>query len=84
MWYHQELTPGQLTALLKNRTISLAGNQVLRIYGTLGCKSGKRMRIKNRVFFISEKEALDKGYRPCGHCLKHHYQSWIYSTLKKR
>jgi len=34
------------------------------------------MKIENRVFFISEKEALDNGYRPCGHCMKSEYQKW--------
>lgn len=56
--------------------ITLAGNRQLKIYGTLQCRSGKRMKIENRVFFVSEKEAITHGYRPCGHCMKGKYQKW--------
>ncbi|WP_255400714.1 Ada metal-binding domain-containing protein [Siphonobacter sp. SORGH_AS_0500] len=48
----------------------------LKIYGDLGCSSGKRMRKENRVFFHSEAEALQHYYRPCGHCLKEKYKAW--------
>lgn len=66
----------KLESLIKNGVIILGGNRQLKIYGTLLCKSGKRMKIENRVFFISEKEALANGYRPCGHCMKSEYQKW--------
>ena len=56
--------------------ITLGGNKQLKIYGTLRCKSGKRMKMENRVFFVSEKEAVTQGYRPCGHCLKSKYKKW--------
>ncbi|WP_121197209.1 Ada metal-binding domain-containing protein [Mucilaginibacter gracilis] len=31
---------------------------------------------KNRVFFVSEAEAIDAGYRPCGHCMRNLYAQW--------
>ena len=54
----------------------MAGNERLKIYGTLGCKSGKRMKRQNRVFFLAEKEAIKEGFRPCGNCLKERYKNW--------
>lgn len=53
------------------------GNIKLKIYGTLNCKSGRRMNLENRVFFESENEAVKNGYRPCGHCMKEAYTEWI-------
>ena len=40
------------------------------------------MKPENRVFFKTEKEALENGYRPCGQCLKMKYKEWIYLTRK--
>ncbi len=54
----------------------MGGNAKLKIYGLLTCSSGKKMKKENRVFFVSEKEAIDLGYRPCGHCMKQRYQIW--------
>jgi methylphosphotriester-DNA--protein-cysteine methyltransferase len=54
----------------------MAGNQRLKIYGTLACSSGKRMKKENRIFFKSEEEAIQAGYRPCGHCLNEKYLVW--------
>ena len=65
----------QLKHLLGTGSILLAGNSKLKIYGTLSCASGKRMKPLNRVFFADEQEALDSGYRPCGHCLRQAYQN---------
>jgi methylphosphotriester-DNA--protein-cysteine methyltransferase len=62
--------------LIKEGKIVLGGNKKLNIYGTLDCASGKRMKIENRVFFSSESEAIYKGYRPCGNCMKLTYQKW--------
>jgi methylphosphotriester-DNA--protein-cysteine methyltransferase len=62
--------------LVKQGKIVLGGNKKLKIYGTLTCASGKRMKTENRVFFSSEKEAILNGYRPCGNCLKQKYQDW--------
>ncbi|MEX0316083.1 MAG: Ada metal-binding domain-containing protein [Allomuricauda sp.] len=73
---HQELTPSELFHALKHQKIRWAGNKNLKIYGSLCCKSGKRMKKSNRVFFSSEAEALKEGYRPCGHCLRTKYTTW--------
>ncbi len=66
----------KLKSLIENGEIALGGNRQLKIYGTLSCRSGKRMKIENRVFFGSEKEARQNGYRPCGHCLSEKYKRW--------
>jgi hypothetical protein len=60
----------RLRKQINEKVLVLGGNAGLKIYGKLSCKSGKRMLRKNRVFFHSEKEAIDLGYRPCGHCMK--------------
>lgn len=66
----------QLRMLIDKGEILLGGNANLKIYGTLDCKSGMRLKVKNRVFFINEKEAIEKGYRPCGHCMREKYKLW--------
>ncbi len=82
MIYHIELgntsfaRSRNLQLLIRNGEICLGGNKRLKIYGALSCSSGKRMRTTNRVFFASETEAIIKGYRPCGHCMKNEYQNW--------
>ena len=68
MWRHDQLTDGELFALLRRGAIVLAGNRRLKIYGRLDCASGKRMKRANRVFFVGEEEAIAAGYRPCGNC----------------
>lgn len=65
-----------LRALLNSGQISMAGNRKLKIYGRMECASGKRMKTGNRVFFKDKQEALQNGYRPCGHCLQQAYQQW--------
>ncbi len=65
-----------LAILIRTGQITLAGNLKLKIYGTLGCRSGKRMKLQNRVFFANETEALQNGFRPCGHCMPEQYQAW--------
>ncbi|PSK92508.1 Ada metal-binding domain-containing protein [Taibaiella chishuiensis] len=66
--------------LFRCGAITLAGNRKLKIYGTLRCRSGRNMLVQNRVFFADEADALAKGYRPCGHCLKAAYQAWKNKT----
>ncbi|KQC01115.1 Ada metal-binding domain-containing protein [Pedobacter sp. Hv1] len=66
----------KLVKLIAQQQIQFAGNSRLKIYGTLNCTSGKRMKITNRVFFVSTNEALNLGYRPCGHCLRVDYKKW--------
>ena len=73
---HCRLTDVTIRRLIKQRQINFGGNKQLKIYGTLHCKSGKRLKRNNRVFFASEQAALQHGYRPCGHCMKAAYQLW--------
>jgi len=61
---------------LKQGEIYFGGNRKLKIYGTLSCSSGKKMKRGNRIFFSSEKEAVENGFRPCGHCMKDEYKKW--------
>lgn len=42
------------------------------------------MKIKNRVFFSSENDALENGFRPCGDCMKVKYREWRNDAEKKR
>ncbi len=67
----------QVSSLIRFGEIKLGGYQKARIYGLLSCKSGKRIKTENRVFFKDEAEALAAGYRPCGHCLPQKYKRWI-------
>ncbi len=76
MTLHNQLSSQALSKLLKNGTIAHAGNQKLKIYGLLTCSSGKRMKKENRVFFKNETEAVELGFRPCGHCLHSKYIDW--------
>jgi methylphosphotriester-DNA--protein-cysteine methyltransferase len=73
---HTSLSQRELFKLLKNRSILFAGNKKLKIYGELNCRSGKRMKKSNRIFFTSQKQATDLGFRPCAHCLKTNYTFW--------
>jgi methylphosphotriester-DNA--protein-cysteine methyltransferase len=82
MIHHLEINDLYLRSKIKQKIICFGGNRKLKIYGTLQCKSGKRMKRENRVFFASEKEAVKNGFRPCGHCMKIEYKKWIYSTAK--
>ena len=66
----------KLKSFIQSGNIVLGGNRILKIYGTLNCSSGKRMKMRNRIFFCSEEEAIAAGYRPCGHCMKHEYKIW--------
>ncbi|MEL7002860.1 MAG: Ada metal-binding domain-containing protein [Bacteroidota bacterium] len=65
-----------LLRYIKSGDITLAGNKRLKIYGRLDCKSGKRMKMENRVFFKSEAEAISESYRPCGSCMRSAYIKW--------
>ncbi|MEM6525280.1 MAG: Ada metal-binding domain-containing protein [Bacteroidota bacterium] len=76
MYPHNELSGALFNQLIKSGQVQIAGNQKLKIYGRLSCKSGKRIKVVNRVFFISVKEAESYGYRPCGHCMIQEYRKW--------
>ncbi len=64
----------KLKMLIMHGKVVLGGNSRLKIYGTLSCKSGRRMKTDNRVFFSSEEEAIVLGYRACGNCLRDKYR----------
>jgi len=72
MFYHTH----EVWRLIHCGSITLGGNSKLKIYGKLSCKSGKRMKNENRVFFANEAEATNAGYRPCGHCMREKYKLW--------
>ncbi len=76
MVLHQDICSTELKRAVKQKEICYGGNIKLKIYGTLHCKSGKRLKAANRVFFSSETEAIQGGYRPCGHCMPLKYQNW--------
>jgi methylphosphotriester-DNA--protein-cysteine methyltransferase len=68
MILHSTIKDDDLRSQIRLGEILFGGNIKLKIYGTLRCSSGKRMKRKNRVFFSSENEAIENWYRPCGHC----------------
>jgi hypothetical protein len=80
---HSTIETAELKRLIKQKTVTLGGNARLKIYGTLHCNPGKRMKKENRVFFQSKDEAIGKGFRPCGHCLRKEYLKWISLTQIK-
>ncbi|MEJ7768842.1 MAG: hypothetical protein WKF89_13575 [Chitinophagaceae bacterium] len=51
----------QTRKLIRQADICVGGNKLLKIYGALSCRSGKRMKKSNRVFFSSEKEAVERA-----------------------
>jgi len=73
---HSEISDSELRNKIRKKEIRLGGNSKLKIYGVLGCVSGKRMKRENRVFFSSKQEAEQNNYRPCGHCMKMEYNKW--------
>jgi hypothetical protein len=78
---HIEIMDNELRRMIRQKRICLGGNRRLKIYGMLDCKSGKRMKKENRVFFKSETEAIQQGFRPCGHCLKIDYHNHLLRSL---
>lgn len=73
---HLELSNEALMKKILRKEIQLAGNARLKIYGMLSCRSGKRMKRENRVFFKTEEDAILSGFRPCGHCMLRLYHQW--------
>jgi methylphosphotriester-DNA--protein-cysteine methyltransferase len=39
------------------------------------------MKRENRVFFVSDTEALEQGYRPCGDYMREEHKKW-FSLMK--
>jgi len=81
MLHHSEISKQDLATKIKQGEIRLGGNRKLKIFGTLDCKSGRKMKKVNRVFFLSEQEAREHGYRPCGHCLSVAYKNWKHGVV---
>lgn len=77
MILHSDIDKDTLRGKIEDLSIRFGGHAKLKIYGTLDCTSGKYMKRENRVFFASEEEALKQGFRPCGHCMKEAYRTWI-------
>jgi len=73
---HSNTNDAVIRKLIRDKKIGFGGNKKLRIYGTLRCNSGKRMKRENRIFFASEKEAIANNFRPCGHCMRSEYKNW--------
>lgn len=73
---HIDHTAHEIHRFIRNKTIRLAGNKMLKIFGTLHCVSGKRMKKEHRVFFSNVAEAHQLGFRPCGHCMREDYHQW--------
>jgi methylphosphotriester-DNA--protein-cysteine methyltransferase len=82
MTTHLQISSLELKKKIHSNQIKLAANAKLKIYGTLHCASGKRMRKENRLFFKNEQEAKAAGFRPCGHCMKEAYLLWKVADLK--
>ncbi|MCJ7932213.1 MAG: metal-binding protein [Chryseobacterium sp.] len=76
MIHHSQLSDAELRSKIHSQEIHFGGNKKLKIYGLLGCNAGKRMKRENRIFFISEQEAVLNNYRPCGLCMKEKYKKW--------
>ena len=70
---HQDYTDREIRRLIRRGDILFGGNVRGKIYGKLNCWSGKKMKRANRVFFESERDAMDSGYRACGHCMRDVY-----------
>ena len=81
MILHAEIDDKKLWKKIKQNEISFGGNLKLGIFGRLNCKSGQRMKKVNRVFFGSEKEAIEHGFRPCGHCMSKEYEKWKHESI---
>jgi methylphosphotriester-DNA--protein-cysteine methyltransferase len=73
---HHEISDSDLRLLLKTGQIAFGGNAKDKIYGLLTCKQGKRLTKEIRVFFHSEAEAIENGFRPCGSCMRNAYKIW--------
>ncbi len=73
---HKNIAASDFRRLITRKRIQLAGNKKLKIYGNLRCGSGKRMKIENRIFFSSQDEAIQSGFRPCGKCMPAAFKNW--------
>jgi methylphosphotriester-DNA--protein-cysteine methyltransferase len=84
MQHHKHLTPIDLRNLIHSGEIQFAGWFTGKIYGHLSCISGKhKINRENRVFFKTEQEALQLGYRPCAICMKNAYKVFKNKQIEK-
>lgn len=81
MWLHTTLNDKELFSLVHAGKIRYGGYLPGKIFGLLSCRSGKRMKRCNRVFFESMQAAVDAGFRPCAHCMTHEYRLWKKSNV---
>ena len=77
MLRHTDITDSQVISKIRTGEIRYGGNSRLKIFGRLNCRSGKRMKKANRVFFHSYSEAIQECFRPCGHCMYKEYREWL-------
>lgn len=80
---HSESEDKLIRKLIREKKIIFGGNKKLKIYGTLRCASGKRMKRQDRIFFASENGAISNNFRPCGHCMKLEYKNWKNGLVRK-
>ena len=73
---HKNLSAEKVRSLIRGNKITYAGNIPAKIFGTLTCSSGKRMKNENRIFFTDLNEAIRAGFRPCAKCLRKEYKIW--------
>ena len=76
MMEHNTLSRDEIRSMIQHKKIRFAGNVPAKIYGALACKSGKRMKKENRIFFIDKAEAIAAGFRPCANCMPLEYAEW--------
>jgi methylphosphotriester-DNA--protein-cysteine methyltransferase len=76
MIQHSAISDINLRNKIRQDEIHFGGNKRLKIYGKLQCTSGKKLNRENRVFFVSQEEAIQNGFRPCGHCMWAEYKEW--------
>ena len=80
MILHTEISDKELKKRIKQNEITFGGNLSLKIYGKLNCRSGKRMKKENRVFFQSEQEAITQSFRPCGNCMNKEFKKCLQAS----
>jgi hypothetical protein len=82
---HTHLSDEELDALIALGAITHGGHRRHGIYGRVGCRAERRYTARvNRVYFGSELEAVEAGFRPCSVCLKARYRRWRSEQLEQR
>ena len=71
------INDNELLKAIKSGLILYGGHRKQKIYGTLTCRSGRRMKRQNRVFFENRKDTVNNDYRPCGNSMNEPYRKWI-------